>query len=200
MKKLIFIIFALIISVNLLKADSPITSSDIYKAYTDVDMVKYAKKVGKMDEKIANYLNTNDVTIDVKAAVINAIGWEVDGTENAESYSRIIFSMPLKKLDLSSLNSDDLFCIGYLQVMDDYYHPKEAIPYINKAKELNNKSFTVAIISSLIEAQALMNNQENWCKMWEIVYKVFDDKSIYNDMKDDARKIIWDYMIGYKCQ
>ena len=184
---------------NFTKADSPITSTDIYKAYNEVDMVKYARKTGKMNEEIANYLHSKDVKIDTKAAVINSIGWSIDGTKNAKSYCKLIFNKSMKNLDVNSIDADDLFCIGYLQVMDDYFHPLKATPYIEKAYDLNGKSFTIAIIYALIKTQSMMNDQSNWCEMWNVVYKVFDDKSIYSDMKEEAKKIIWDYMINYKC-
>jgi len=192
----IFILFIITVS---LKADSPITSTPIDSAYKDVEIVKYAKKLGKMDEKIAEYLHSTENKIDVKAAVINAIGWSIDGTTNAKEYSLIVFSKSINKLILDDLNSDDLFCLGYLQVLDDYFHPKKAIRFIEKAKEFNDTSFTVAIIDALIRAQMLMNDQNNWCDMWKVVSKVFDDKQLVSDLKDTAKKIIYDYMILYKC-
>ncbi len=194
-----FTLFIIFFSINLSLADSPITSTDIYKAYTDIEMVKYAKKHLKMDEKIANYLHSADVSLDIKAAVINAVGWSVDGMNSAEKYSQYIFSSSLKELNTDTLSTDDLFCLGYLRVLDDYFHPKLALPYITKARDMNNKSFTVAIIYALIQAQIIMNDEGSWCDMWDVVYKVYDDKSVYNDMREDARKIIRDYMVLYKC-
>ena len=197
--KTLFIIFILIFTIYYTKADSPITSTDIYKAYTDVDMVKYAKKHPNLDKKIAEYLHSSDVSIDVKAAVINAVGWSVDGKTNAEDYCKYIYSNLPKDVDINSLSADELLCIGYLTVLDDYFHPKYAIPYLTKAKELNKTSFTVAIIDALIHAQDIMDDQGSWCDMWDVVHKVYDDKSINNDLRDDARKTIWDYMVLYKC-
>jgi hypothetical protein len=199
MKKIILASIALVFIASYVKADSPITSTDIYKAYTDVDMVKYAKKHPNLDKKIAEYLHSTDVSIDVKAAVINAVGWSVDGKTNAEDYCKYIYSSLPKDIDINSLSADELLCIGYLIVLDDYFHPKYAIPYLTKAKELNKTSFTVAIIDALIHAQDIMDDQGSWCDMWDVVHKVYDDKSVYNDLRDKARKIIWDYMIEYKC-
>jgi hypothetical protein len=199
-RKTKFVFLVIFTFVYSAKADSPITSTDIHKAYSDIEMVSYARKKGKMDEKIANYLHDTAVKIDIKAAVINAVGWSIDGKKSAKKYSLIIFDKPLTDLDVNTLNADDLFCLGYLQVLDDYFHPKNALPYIEKAKELNDKSFTVSVIYALIQAQNMMNDQGDWCKMWEVVYKVYNDKSIYGDMREDAKKIIWDYMINYKCK
>jgi hypothetical protein len=193
------IIFLIFLSTIYIKADSPITSTPIDSAYNDIEMVKYAKKQGKMDEKISEYLHSSETNIDLKAAVINAIGWDFDGTENAKEYSLIVFSKSLNKLNLDDLNSDDLFCLGYLQVLDDYFHPEKAIRFIERAKELNDTSFTVAIINALIQAQKLMVNQGSWCDMWSVVSKVFNDKHLVADLRDAAKKIIWNYMILYKC-
>lgn len=195
----IIISLILIFYMSSSKADSPITSTNIDSAYTDIEMVKYAKKLGKIDEKIANYLHSTDVKIDIKAAVINAVGWNINGTKNAESYSQLVFSEPLKNLNLNTLEADDLFCLGYLQVMDDYFNPKKAMPYIKKAKKLKSESFTVAIIYALIQAQDMMDDQGKWCDIWLLVKKVLDDENLTPDMRADAIKIIKDYMILYKC-
>lgn len=72
----LFIISVIFFSMNPVTvfADSPITSTDFYRAYTDVSIVKTAKEKGVMDKEIANYLHSSKNPIDVKAAVINALG------------------------------------------------------------------------------------------------------------------------------
>ncbi len=57
-------------------ADSPVTSTDFYTAYLDIEEVAKASEMTYIDEETALYLSDSENPIDVKAAVINAIGWE----------------------------------------------------------------------------------------------------------------------------
>ncbi len=54
-------------------ADSPITSTDFYEAYFDVDMVKNAKDSGVLNNEIAGFLASPVKPLDQKAAVVNAL-------------------------------------------------------------------------------------------------------------------------------
>ncbi|RPI13372.1 MAG: hypothetical protein EHM58_18545 [Ignavibacteriae bacterium] len=198
MKNLFKIFFFILVFVNITKADSPLTSTLFDGVYNDIDIVKQAKKKGTINNKIAKFLHSKDNSIDEKAAVICAIGFNINGTDNAEHYSKIIFKKSLSELDIKSIDADDAFCIGYLQALDDYFHPAKAIPYLEAAQQELNTSFTAAVILAIVKAQEIMDNGD-WCKMWDITYKVYNDKSLYTDMREGAKKIIKDYMILYKC-
>lgn len=198
MKHLFKTFFFLFIFIQLSNADSPLTSTLFHSVYNDIDIVKLAENKKSINKKIAKFLHSKDNDIDVKAAVICAIGWDFNGTSNAERYSKFIFKKNLSELDVKSLNADDAFVIGYLQALDDYFHPNKAIPYLETAFEKNNTSFTAGIILALAQAQSIMD-KDDWCKMWELTYHIYNDKSLYTDMREGAKKIIKDYMILYKC-
>ena len=198
MKRFISILFVIFFFASLTFADSPLTSTPIHEAYSDVDMVVKAKKKGKMNSEIAEFLSSKVNSIDEKAAVINALGWEFDGKNNAERYAKFIYDKKLSELDLGELKDDDLFCIGYMQALDDYFNPSKALPYLEEAVKKDDQSFTIAVILALVKAQKIMDSG-NWCKMWEVTYDVFNDKHLIGDLRDGAKKIIRDYMILYKC-
>lgn len=201
MKRTIYFIFVLVASFVtpiLSYSDSPLTSTDIYKAYDDINMVRIAQKEGKMTDEISDFLSSDTNSIDIKAAVINALGWSIDGTNNADLYCIYTYDRSLKNISIKDFKADELFCIGYLQALDDYFHPKKALPYLKAALEQNDKSFTVAIILALTRAQSIMDGGD-WCKMWEITYKVLNDKYFVRDLRERAIQIIRDYMILYKC-
>jgi hypothetical protein len=198
MKHLFKTFFFFLFIIQFSKADSPLTSTLFHEVYKDVEIVKLAEKKKSINKKIAGFLHSKENDIDEKAAVICAIGWDFNGTRNAERYSKLIFSKNLSELDVKSLDADDAFVIGYLQALDDYFHPDKAIPYLEAAYEIKNTSFTTAIILALAEAQSIMDKGD-WCKMWELIYHVYNDKSLYTDMREGAKKIIKDYMILYKC-
>lgn len=199
LKLKILLTFILIsITFNSVKADSPLTSTPISDAYTDLNIVVKAQNKSKMTIQFAKFLHSSKNDIDEKAAVINAIGWSFEGESNAELYAKYTFGKKLDELNLSSLKADDLFCLGYLQALDDYFHPEKSLPYFEKAVEKNSTSLTVSLIYTLAKAQNIMDDGD-WCKMWEMTYQVLNDKSLYRDLREAAIKIIKDYMILYKC-
>ena len=191
------IIFSLLIS-SISYADSPLTSTPISDAYKDMDMVVKAGEKHKVTGEIAKFLLSDANSIDEKAAVINAIGWDINGTSHAEQFCERVFKKSLKNIKIDDLDGDALFCIGYLQALDDYFNPGKALPYLKAAQKKNDESLTVALILALVKAQDIMDKGD-WCKMWDITRRVLDDKSLYQDMRDGAKKIIKDYMILYKC-
>ncbi len=195
---LFIVLFTLLFLISLIKADSPLTSTPIHEAYTDVDIIVKAQKKSKMTKEFARFLHSGDNSIDEKAALINAIGWSFEGENNAELYSKYILGKKLDELDLSELKGDDLFCLGYLQALDDYFKPEKSLPYFEEAIKKNSTSLTVSLIYALAKAQEIMDKGD-WCKMWEITYRTLNDKSLYRDLREEAIKIIKDYMILYKC-
>lgn len=185
------------------RADSPITSTDFYTAYLDVKMVEEASKTKMMTEKIAQFLMSNENPIDRKAAVINALSWDIEGKKNAELFKIHLatkYGSDAKDLKLSQLDGDELFCLGYLTIMDDYFSPEKAIPILEKAKNKNPQSFTVAVVLMLAKSQKAMDS--GFCDVWKLASEVFSDGSLKQDMRPEAKKIIYDYLVIYKtdCQ
>ena len=126
-------------------ADSPITSTDFYKVYLDIEIVKKAKDRGVLTQEIANYLLSPTAPIDVKAAIINAISWKFGG-DNVGLFLNFLqsrYKKP-KEMDIEKLDADELFCLGYLTAMEDYCHPKKAIPLIEMSYMKRKDSFTIA--------------------------------------------------------
>lgn len=180
-------------------ADSPITSTNFYEAYLDVKMVERAHVEGVMGVEIAEFLSSSDNPIDVKAAVINALSWKFEGKNNAEFYMyylSLLYHVPLIELDTDFLSADEIFCLSYLMVMDNYFYPEDAMPFLEKAHEALKDSFTVSIILALAKAQ--MAFTWDWCEAWKVVESVLENKNLKRDLRPEATKIIVDYMILYK--
>lgn len=175
-------------------ADSPITSTDFSRAYDDIEIVQKAYQ-GTVTTEIAGYLSSPDNPIDVKAAVINALSFDVDGKDNAERFSQLVFNKSVDELDINSLKPEDVFCIGYLKAMDDYFNPDKALPYLELAKSQMKDSFTVAIVTSIVDAQTYF--ETDWNYMWKVVENVINDKKLKNDMRTEGIEIIVDYMMCY---
>ena len=86
MRKYLTFVFVVLFG-NFVFADSPLTSTAIYKAYLDVPMVaKVSKSNGILNDEVFDYLNSNLNSLDKKIAVINALKWNVRGKKNAAYY------------------------------------------------------------------------------------------------------------------
>ena len=199
-KLLLALIFkALFIFPTISHADSPITATGLYKAYLDVKMVERDHLEGVMGLEIAEFLTSPENPIDVKAAVINALSWRFEGKNNAELYAyylALLYHVSITKLDTEFLSADEVFCMGYLTAMDDYFHPEKALPLLWEAHKMMENSFTVSIILALARGQAVM--EYDWCEVWRLTEQVLKNKELKQDLRPEATKRIVDYMILYK--
>ena len=180
-------------------ADSPITATKFYEAYLDVKMVERAHLEGVMGLEIAEFLTSPEKPIDVKAAVINALSWRFDGKNNAELYAyylALLYHVSVAELDTEFLSVDEIFCMGYLTAMDDYFHPEKALLLLEEAHKVMKESFTVSIILALTRGQKAMDY--DWCEVWRLTEEVLKNKELRQDLRPEAIKMIMDYMILYK--
>lgn len=197
MKRSILLLFTIvIISPHALKADSPLTSTPFHEKYTDEDIVLSAEQTGVMNQEFADYLHDIKNPADVKAALINALGWSTDGKSNAEIYNKLIHKRQITEEDIPEINENELFVIGYLMAMDNYFDVSRSLPFLKQARIKNKRSYTYSIIEALVKAQKVM--EKDFCKAWKYTDKVFSNKQLDPDMREGARKIIYDYMVLYK--
>ena len=97
MKKL-FILILLISQYTF--ADSPLTSTDFYKAYIDVPLVQDALKCkGKITNEMIEYIYNDTNPLEVKLAIINAIGWNVKGLKNSQTFFKYVMNKKNYKTD-----------------------------------------------------------------------------------------------------
>ncbi|MCX7745830.1 MAG: stalk domain-containing protein [Clostridia bacterium] len=177
-------------------ADSPLTSTQISDAYQDIDMVRKAGQVKVITNEIAEFLFSAENPIDIKAAVINALGWDAEEQENVETYCELIYNKPLKDLKLESLSGEELFCIGYLTAMDDYFSPQRAKPILEKAEAKIKNSLTVSVITALVKAQEALHENKSFT-VWKLVDEVVNNKALMQDLRPEAVRIILDYISLY---
>src|SRR3990170_4124686 len=200
-KKLVFVLILKLLFIFPVAshADSPITATGFYEAYMDVKMVKRAHLEGVMGLEIAEFLTSPENPIDVKAAVINALSWRFDGKNNVELYAcylALLYHVSLIEIDTAFLSADEIFCMGYLMVMDDYFHPEKALPLLEEAHNMEKDSFAVSIILALAKAQRAFDS--DWCEVWKLTEEVLKNKELKQDLRHEATKMIVDYMILYK--
>lgn len=199
-KYLLLVLISLCTGLQIVFADSPLTSTSISSAYKKTGVVKKAlKSKGQLTPKLMRYLADASNPLELRIAVINALGWNVNGQNNAT----LFFSYLQKQYQY--LNVDDflkradgetILCLAYLKAMDNYADVSEALVYAKEAKSKSDKSYTVHLIAALIESQKVLN--ENWCKVYQLTNNVRTNNLLTSDMKAEAVKIIFDYMDLYK--
>ena len=201
---LTFFIVPVILSLSftVARADSPITSTPFHEAYFDLAIIWDAWETGVLDLRMAEYLSSPDVPIDAKVAVINALGWDIEGKHNAELYASYIalnrgWSLyEVTDERLAELTDDELCCLGYLAVMDDYFHPENGLPLLELAHESKPESLTIRLVYGLAKAQAAFD--EDWADIWPAVSNVYRGDELVIDMRPAAVDIIFEYMSLYE--
>lgn len=164
-------------------ADSPLTSTDIASAYEDMLIVSRAKSQKKLDGEVLNFL-LSDASLDEKAAVINALGWNFDRQNNGYLFLEGLANskgLSVKDMSLQNLSYSDRFVLGYLLAMDDYFHvspidKNSDVPLFKVTPlELLNSvalelpdNFTAHFIRALVEAQVNFDDAENWCNVYQV--------------------------------
>ena len=164
--------------------------------------VEEAHTIGVLSEKIAEYLLNSDNSLDKKAAVINALSWDIDRKINAFLFKRYLKEKYQIKDDIDSLiqvmNDEELFCLGYITVMDNYFSPENSLIYFDSTGDSIRQSYTFQIINALVKTQSLLEDQNNWCRIWKTINTVETNKELKLDMNGEGRKIIIDYIAIYK--
>lgn len=196
----ISILFFFITSYQKLFADSPLTSTEISKAYKDLAIIEIASgSEGKLIFELLAYLDGNN-PLDVKIALINELSWDFKGKNNSIiffDYLKSKYNYKNENDFLERANSSQLICMAYLKAMDNYFDVAEAKLYAQKAKVKNKKSYTVNIICALIEAQESFDSND-WCDVFKKADNVRLNKSLTMDMKKNAVNTIFEYMDLYK--
>lgn len=194
-KLLIIVVIGLLFNQNLL-AGSPLTSTNIHEAYKDSAIIQLALKTeGKLTVALMNYLSDTKKPIELKIALINALGWDFNGKNNStQFYEYLKENQNLK--DINETSADILICYAYLKALDNYFDVDDAIKFAQKAKLKEKNSYTINIICALIEAQKAMGS--DWCEVYNLTNNVRINDALQIDMKEDAIKIIFEYMDLYK--
>ena len=134
----------------------------------------------KMDHQVLNFL-LGKAPLDQKAAVINALGWNINGQNNADLYLQALHRYKkmssLQQLKLRDLNPEEKFVFGYLLAMDNYFQLSSAqlnydqsalgvtpLEILSQAAFALPDNFTVHFVKSLVEAQLHFSN--SWCAIY----------------------------------
>ncbi len=181
-------------------ADSPLTSTNFSEAYEDEPVVIAAKDAnGVINRQLMAYLVNEFNPIDVKIAVINALGWNVDGQKNSKLFMDYLTSnrgySSAEKLYKKG-NPEELLSYAYLKAMDNYFEVDEALRFAERAvKKDKSNSRTFHLVAGLIKAQKVMD--DSFCDVFQITDRIRKNERLMNDMRTKAVGIIYEYMDIY---
>ncbi len=153
----LFLIIALL-SYKHTVAQTPITDITFWEVYAkDYNIVSVAADTGVLTDEIAAFLLNDNVTNDLKAAIINALSFDLE-----EKYNSIEFLKKLKikkglspddYLPLDSMNASELFCYAYLKLMDNYFEYQSMIPVFKLALEKDPRDCAINFGYTLVTMQ-----------------------------------------------
>lgn len=180
-------------------ADSPITSTNFYVAYTDNKLIeKAAESDGLLTKEYCKYLYNKKNDIASRLALINALSWDFEGKSNFQIYLDYLINKK-KKITATTYrikcNANQLICLAYLKAMDDYFDVDEALELAELAIYKDKNSYSIHIIHGLIKAQSEFDN--SWCNLFKATDKVRKNTHLTIDMKSEAINIIFEYMDLY---
>jgi hypothetical protein len=207
-KKIIILLFTL--SINSVFADSPLTSTDFYKAYMDVPMVQKASlSKGKITNDMMEYIDDDANPLEIKLAIINAIGWEHKGIMISKMYFMFVMNKKKYKSDFGgdfsafkwNATRDELICYSYMKAMDNYFDVVYAFEIAGEAQRKYPDSFAINMIYNLIKSQGLTAFGE-YCYASKMFLTLKDNPKLKMDMKKESLSHVFEYMeeIGKDCK
>lgn len=203
MKRLIAITAMIALWMTAAWADSPLTSTDFYRAYDAHPMVTLAGEVQVGDfipTTLLNFLADEKSPIDVRLAVVNKLGWSIDGNDGVVQLGEYLMKRhKVKSLDklYKKLDGKTLAVYAYSKAMQNYFQVNEAAQLGHEAvKKDKDHSLSVALIAALIDAQIYLDS--DWSMVYKVVADVVHDGSLKLDMRQEAIDIIMEYIGLYK--
>ncbi|HEY9596441.1 MAG TPA: hypothetical protein V6D33_02085 [Cyanophyceae cyanobacterium] len=194
-------------------ADSPLTSTDFATAYQDVNVVQQAAKNG-LNERVLKALSDPKVPQDVRAAIVNQIGWSNEPQQNATTYLDYIarqHKTEPSRITLDMLTSQEAMALGYLLAMDHRFSLNQPIGGSGEVQQANALSlldtavakspedFSVVLIRSLVQSQnEFERGPANWCAVYETVQGTVEEFQGERNMRPEAVQTIMDYIGLYK--
>lgn len=182
-------------------ADSPLTSTKFSKAYEDHPMVQKALQIGEeLPVEILNFLADANSPVDVRLAVVNAIGWDTDGKTASKQFEQFMlqrYGAKNEKELAGRLNAETLAVYAYEKAMSDYFNVKDAKRLAAQAAKKNvDKSFSVAMVDVLVRSQYYLDNN-GIGKIGKTARNLVASKKYNRDMRQEAVDIIMEYLDLY---
>ena len=124
--------------------------------------------------------------------MVNKIGWNFDGTMVGAQLGEYLmgrYGAKSEKKLAKKLDAGTLAVYAYAKAMSNYFNVTVASELGHQAVKKNkNKSFSVALISALIDAQVYLDS--DWGMIYKVVADVLHDGSLHLDMRQEAPQVV----------
>jgi len=177
------IVVFLVLFFNYTFAKNPLTDSNYFLAYKELQIVNYAREAYDLDNRICNYLSSSE-SFDKKMAVVDAFN------SSAEMQAGNLFFIYLKhKYNIVKVeeiqNKEEQLILSYLYFTSDLNLSKTILK--NNEKFINQK-LSYALLEFLINSMEQIEFNE--CKVWTEFQKLDNAVYKFNDMKAEAITIL----------
>jgi hypothetical protein len=176
----------------------------------NVPMVQeaYASK-GRITNYMMEYIDDDANQLEIKLAIINAIGWEHKGMVVSKMYFMYVMSKKKYKSDFGgefsafkwNASRDELICYSYMKSLDNYFDVVDAFEIAGEAVRKYPDSFAVNMVYNLIKSQGLTSFGE-YCYASKLFLTLKDNSKLKMDMRKESLSYVFEYMedIGKKCK
>ena len=176
----------------------------------DVPMVQEAfKSKGKITNEMMEYIDNDANPLDIKLAIINAIGWDHKGLMNSKIFFMYVMNKKNYQTDFGgdfiafkwNATRDELICYSYMKALDNYFDVTDAFEIAGEAIRKYPDSFAVNMIYNLIKSQGLTSFGE-YCYASKLFLTLKDNPKLKMDMKKESLSYVFEYMeeIGKDCK
>jgi hypothetical protein len=174
MKKLFCSIAVLGIVLFAVPSIGQITLTKIYNVYSSLEEVQFVLDKGQVDGRIVQFLLDDNNPSDQKAAVMNALTSNNTTQSNALTFKQFVarkYSENWQQLNTAKLTANELFCYGYLTILDEEGAIENGLPLLQEAISIDPSDYTIQLITSLAAAQESVQNR-NKCEARQKVNSV----------------------------
>lgn len=199
MKNLLFVSAIFIGLIANSFAQNQVSQTSFYENNSQLDAVQAILKTGGIEGTSALFLMDENNPMGEKAVVINSL-LSSEKSNNAETFTMFLarkYGVNFQELDINSLTANEVFCLGYITLVNDDGNPNKALPILEKAIEKMPNSTTVQMIGAIAKAQAEINNNNN-CEAWKAFSKVIANTGLNNDLEENSKSAFIDAMSSYE--
>lgn len=191
-KSLIVLVFSFFAATLISMASNPLANTQFFSTYNYLEEVSWLETNGVLDGRIVPFLMDESTPIDQKAAVINVLTVNNKIKNNASTFKQFMgrkYGADFNNLDLTKLTAHELFCLGYLTLLDDEGNTETALPILEMAANKDPKSETIATVHALAAGQKAINEGDN-CAAWQAYENVQNNDGLNGDLNDDITAVI----------
>jgi len=181
-------------------ADSPLTSTYFYLHYLNYSLVAEAQETKAITHEMIVYILDTENPIEIKVAIINALGWGNNSNENyleLRAYAMNKYDVYTDKKLFDKIDGKVMVCFAYMKGLSDYFDVKYAVKMSKLAQKKDQDSYCVNIIAALIQAQEYFN-KNRWDMIYSTVNQVNNTTWRNDDMSDEAAVSLMEYIGYYK--